>query len=355
MSDQKSKVLLIVNPCAGKTKSRAGTFDIVDKFSTNDYDFSIHTTTCRGDATNIVKKHGSGKDLVVCCGGDGTLNETINGVMDMERRVPIGYIPTGTTNDLANTLGIPSGIKDATDLIMSGKTNSYDIGLFNNRYFSYVASFGAFSSTSYTTSQKLKNTFGHSAYIMKGVADWSSIKPKRVRIEYDGGVIEEDIMLGAVTNSTSVAGIFKFDKSEIRLNDGWFEVLLIKKISLLQIPNFLFKVLRQDYSDERFVFLKTRQLKITSDEPIEWSLDGEFGGEHKVVNINVLSKAIRICSDENELFEKDPVLVEACDNGAKAQEETGDENGEDKLEEKKKRIKLPKRSEKVSVEEAVTE
>lgn len=316
MESDKRKVLLIVNPCAGRTKSRAGTFDIVDKFSKSDYDFSIHTTTCRGDATNIVKNHYEGKDIVVCCGGDGTLNETINGVMEMPNRIPIGYIPSGSTNDLATTLGIPSDIKKATDLIMDGHTNTYDIGLFNNRYFSYVASFGAFTSASYATSQKLKNKLGHAAYILSGIKDWKSIKSTHARIEYDGGVIEDDFMLGAIANSTSVAGIFKLKPDEIKLNDGYFELLLIRKVNPIQAPVFLRKLIKQDYDGQQIIFLKTRSLKVTSDEPIAWTLDGEYGGAHKVSSIHVLSKAVDICSPVNPLF---------IDESLPSQEEQGNE------------------------------
>lgn len=319
MENNKNKVLLIVNPCAGRTKSRAGTFDIVNKFSTNDYDFSIHTTKCQGDATNIVKKHYDGKDLVVCCGGDGTLNETINGVMEMPNRVPVGYIPSGSTNDLANTLGIPTDIKKATDLIMSGQTNTYDIGLFNNRYFSYIASFGAFTSASYSTSQKLKNVLGHSAYILQGVKDWSSIKSQRVKIEYDDGVIEDDVMLCAVANSTSISGLFRFNEDDVKLNDGFFEVLIVKKINPLQVPIFLRKLIKQDYDGKQILFFRTRHIKFTSQEPIAWTLDGEYGGSHKVSNIHVLSKAIEICSPENDLFEKDEAIenIKIDENGKK--------------------------------------
>ncbi len=313
-NDKKSKVLLIVNPCAGRTKSRAGTFDIVNKFSNNDYEFSIHTTTCQGDATNIVKKNYEGKDLVVCCGGDGTLNETINGVMEMPNRVPIGYIPTGTTNDLASTLGIPNDIKKATDLIMDGHTNSYDIGLFNNRCFSYVASFGAFTRASYLTSQKLKNHLGHAAYLITGIKDWGSLKPVKMKIEYDGGVIEDDFMFGSVSNSTSVAGIFKFRRDDVRLNDGYFEILLVKKIKPIAAPVVLHKIMKQQYDGEQIIFLKTRNVKITSPENVAWTLDGEYGGSHKTVMIHVLSKAVDICSPENELFEKDePEIVNSED------------------------------------------
>lgn len=325
MSKDKSNVLLIVNPCAGRTKSRAGTFDIVDKFSRTDYDFTIQATTCQGDATNIVKRNYEGKDLVVCCGGDGTLNETINGVMEMPNRVPIGYIPSGSTNDLATTLGIPTDIKKATDLIMSGHTNSYDIGLFNNRYFSYVASFGAFTSASYSTSQKLKNKIGHLAYLLNGARQWSTIKSVHVKVEYDGGVIEDDFMLGAVSNSTSVAGIFKFNPKDIKLNDGYFEILLVKKIHPITAPIVLRKLIKQQYDGEQIIFLKTRSVKFTSDEPIAWTLDGEYGGSHKVSMIHVLSRAVDICSPKNDMFLPDDEPIQQSEADVDAASETEQE------------------------------
>ena len=346
MSDK--NVLLVVNPCSGKTRTRSSAEDIIKEFPEDEYDFSVHNTTCRGDATRIVKEHYDDMDMVICCGGDGTLNETINGVMDMVERKPIGYIPMGTTNDLANTLNIPLKLKDAVELIRSGQTNSYDIGLFNNRYFSYVAIFGAFSSASYTTSQKMKNMFGHSAYFWKGFMDWGSLKPIHVKVEYDDGVFEDDVMLGAVTNSTSMGGICKFDRSKIKLNDGYFELFIIKKISLLTVPELFFKVQKQDYSHEAFVFIKTRQAKFTFSKPVEWSLDGEFGGEHKVVNVNVLSKAVRIFSGENDLFEKDPELVEEPET-AQSEEKTS------RFKFRKKNEKAVEEKEEVQTEETVTE
>lgn len=311
MSDKKN-VLLIVNPCAGRTKSRAATFDIVDKFSSNDYNFTVRTTTCRGDATNIVKRELEGHDLVVCCGGDGTLNETVNGVMDMPRRTPVGYIPTGTTNDLANTLGIPGDISEATNLIMSGQTNDYDIGLFNNRYYTYVASFGAFSRASYATSQKLKNMFGHAAYIAAGVLEVTNIRNYKMRIEHDEGVLEGEFLFGAMSNSTSVGGFFKFRKEDVKLNDGKFEVLLVRKMPI-NIPNILSvlnKVRHQQYDNKNIIFLRTSKLKLTCDQDVDWTVDGEYAGAHRDVRINVLERAIDICSPENPLFLKRELKVE---------------------------------------------
>ncbi len=305
MSDKRKKVLLIVNPCAGRTKSRAGTFEIVDKFSKNDYEFTVRTTTCQGDATNIVKRELDEHDMVVCCGGDGTLNETVNGVMDMPRRVPIGYIPSGSTNDLATTLGIPKDIKEATDLIMSGQLNDYDVGLFNNRYFTYVASFGAFTRSSYATSQKLKNKFGYLAYLPTAVPDAFNIKKYKLRIEHDGGVLEDEFVFGAISNSTSVGGFFTFDRNEIKLNDGVFEVLLARGINFGNLLPTLYKVRHQEYDGKQIIFLHTKKLKVTClDGEVDWTLDGEYGGRHKNVMVHVLNGAVHICSTENPLFEK---------------------------------------------------
>lgn len=348
MSD-KRKVLLIVNPCAGKTKSRAGTFDIVDKFSKNDYEFTVRTTTCQGDATNIVKRELDEHDMVVCCGGDGTLNETVNGVMDMPRRVPIGYIPSGSTNDLAATLGIPKDIKEATDLIMSGEMNDYDVGLFNNRYFTYVASFGAFTRSSYATSQKLKNKFGYLAYLTTAVPEVFDIKNYKLRIEYDGGVIEDYFVFGAISNSTSVGGFIDFDRNEIKLNDGTFELLLCRGLKFSGVLPALAKVKQKKFDGNPLIFLHTKKLKVTCLEgEMDWTLDGEYGGRHKNVMVHVLHGAIHICSTENALFEKHeiPEFTPAVSH-TQEQEDIKDEGKEKKFFKKRKAQKEDEASENI--------
>ncbi len=302
MSDKK-KVLLVVNPCSGRNKTRRSPEEIMDKFSDDEYEFDVHNTKCQGDATNIVKEELDDNDMVICCGGDGTLNETINGVMDMPRRKPIGYIPAGSTNDLATTLGIPMDLDKAAELIKDGRINEYDIGLFNNRYFSYVASFGAFTRSSYATNQKLKNIFGYAAYIPTAVPDAFNIKKYRMRIEYDGGVIEDEFVFGSISNSTSVAGFFKFNTDDVKLNDGVFEVLLCKTIKFSSVIPMLYKVRHQQYDGKQLIFLRTTKLKVTSlDCDVDWTLDGEYGGAHKDVMVHVLERAIRVYSEESSLF-----------------------------------------------------
>ena len=303
LKEIKKKVLLIVNPCAGKTKSRISSADIIEKFSEKDYEFTMKATTCQGDATNIVKNDLADHDIVVCCGGDGTLNETINGVMDMPRRVPIGYVPSGTTCDFATTLGIPADAEIATDIIMKGNTNEYDIGLFNNRYFTYIATFGAFTQNSYSTPQKLKNRFGHAAYVFMAAKEIKDIHGVHMRVEHDGGTVEGDFCFGSISNSSSVGGMFKLREEDVRLNDGEFEVFLVRKMPLPLLVKTILEVMNQVYNPDRVLYFKTSKIKLVSPyEDVSWSLDGEFGGAHREVMIHNLERAIKLITPYNPLF-----------------------------------------------------
>ncbi len=302
----KKKALLIINPCSGIDHKRVIASEIIIKLSPADFDFNTEMTKGPNDATEIVKKMGNDHDIIICCGGDGTLNETINGVLALDKRVPVGYIPSGSTNDLASTLGIPVGVGPASKMILSDKTNGYDVGLFQDRYFNYIASFGIASDLAYTTPQKWKNKFGHNAYVFYGVGVrlipmLTSFKPTYMKIEYDGGVIEDNVYFGAVSNTTSVAGVFKYN--DIKLNDGYFELLLVKGLKRnFDAFDILNKLIRKDYSGDNIVFTKTKHVKITCEEKIPWTLDGEFGGEHGNVEISVINKAYDIYSDNNKLF-----------------------------------------------------
>ena len=320
LKEIKKKVLLIVNPCAGKTKSRISSADIVENFSKNDYEFTMKATTCQGDATNIVKNTLKDHDMVVCCGGDGTLNETINGVMDMPRRVPIGYVPSGTTCDFATTLGIPADAKIATDIIMKGNTNEYDIGLFNNRYFTYIATFGAFTQNSYSTPQKLKNRFGHAAYVFSAAKEIKDIHGIHMRVEHDGGAIEGDFCFGSISNSSSIAGMFKLREDEVRLNDGEFEVFLVRKMPLPLLVKTILEVKKQVYNPDRVLYFKTSKIKLVSPyEDVSWSLDGEFGGAHREVMIHNLERAIKLITPANN-----PLFIRSTDLDTKDDEEASE-------------------------------
>lgn len=303
---EKKKALLVINPCAGVDRKRVSSADIINRLSPADFEFSVETTKCQGDATTIVKEKGKDCDLVLCCGGDGTLNETINGVLALDKRVPVGYIPSGSTNDLASTLGIPVGVGPATEMILNGNVNGYDVGSFQGRYFNYIASFGVASDLAYTTPQKWKNLFGHQAYVLYGVGIrlfpmLFGFKPTHMKVEYDGGVIEDDFYFGAISNTVSVAGVFKYD--DVKLNDGYFELLLVRGLkSNFDVFGIINKVISKDYSGKNIIFTRTKNLKITCNEKVAWTLDGEFGGEHGDVEIEVIHNAYDIYSDNEKLF-----------------------------------------------------
>lgn len=308
---QRKKVLLVINPCAGKNSKRVGALDIMNRLSSADFDFEVRNTRCQGDATTIVKEIGENYDMVICCGGDGTLNEAVNGLMKLNKRIPIGYIPSGSTNDLAATLGIPTKIDEAAELILSEKLNSYDVGEFNGRFFNYVASFGLGVEVSYSTPQAMKNLLGHWAYminafVLKLIPMLSHLKPVHMKVEYDGNELEDDFYFGSFSNSTSVAGLFKFNQDEVKLNDGCFELLLVRGLKRKsEAFSMLGKIIRQEYDGERIMLIKAKNVKITCDEEIPWTLDGEFGGNHKNIELSVNHRGFDIYSDNDRMFIKE--------------------------------------------------
>ena len=222
------KLLFIVNPKAGRAKSMAPLFDAVARFSQAGYLVRVFVTTQSGDAYQAAAETGTDYDLVVCAGGDGTLNETLSGLMAHEDRPPIGYLPFGSTNDFAASLHLSANPSMAAAAIASGRGVHLDVGSHNDRYFAYVASFGAFTRTSYSASQAAKNALGHLAYILEGLGDLDSLRPYAARVEADGEVFQGEFIFGAVCNSTSLGGLVKLDPSRVEMDDGKFELLLLR-------------------------------------------------------------------------------------------------------------------------------
>jgi YegS/Rv2252/BmrU family lipid kinase len=239
-------------------------------------------------------EYGHRNDLVVCCGGDGTLNEVVSGVIKLGLPLPLGYIPSGTTNDFASSLKISSHKESAAKAIMSGKERKLDIGLFNNiRNFCYVASFGAFTESSYTTPQSYKNSIGHLAYVLEGVKDIPNIRPYHVKVEANDQVYEDDYLFGAVSNSTSIGGIMKLDSSKVDLNDGLFEIMLIKTPkSPIDISRMLFSITKRDYNDKMIDFIKASEATFYMDEGISWTVDGEYIAGGSKIQIKNIPNAI---------------------------------------------------------------
>ncbi len=274
------KLLLIVNPRAGRTKSRAPLFDAVSIYCEAGYLVSVRNTRRRGDATRIAEECGADFDLVVCHGGDGTLNETVNGLMKLppERRPQVSYLPGGSTNDFAASLSISSEPAVAAQSAMRLQPRRLDVGRFGPRHFVYVASFGAFTRTAYTVPQDVKNVFGHFAYILEGVRDLDTLHPYRMRLTADGETFDGEYLFGAVSNSTSIAGMMKLPPENVGFDDGVFELLLVPVPKTpAQLQSITRALLYQEYEDgEGLIFRHVRAVTAETEENIPWTLDGEY-------------------------------------------------------------------------------
>ncbi len=302
------KMYFIFNLLAGKAVIGDMLGDIIDAFTKSGYEVTARPTQENGDAVSAAAYACSeGYDMIVCAGGDGTLSQCLHGVMSSGNRIPIGYIPAGSTNDFAKGLGIPKGIMESVRWITEGSPTPCDVGGFNDKYFTYIVAFGAFTNITYETSQQVKNIFGHAAYIVSGLLHLTSIRAKRMRIEYGDSVLEDDFVFGMVTNSSSVAGLLSLN--DFLLDDGQFEVTLIKKpANIVQLNKIVYSLLniKEEIDRDYIKFFRTDSITFTSlsDEPITWTLDGEYGGDDTVNKIVNYQKAVSfmVGPQENSSF-----------------------------------------------------
>ena len=284
----KKRMLLLINPNAGKGGYKSVLAELLHVFCSADWQPTVFFTKAAGQAPEIIQTNAPDYDLVVCLGGDGTLSEVSAGMMRLgSNQRQIGYIPLGTANDVARTLGLSFRPVEAAKGILRGKPFPLDIGQFGaDDYFTYVAAFGAFTEVSYGTPQETKHALGHLAYMLEGIRQLPRITDYHAVVEYDEGVIEDDFIFGAVTNSTSVAGLVRLDAESVNLADGMFEVLLVRKPQdVLDLGNIISSVLSADFSGQNVLFLKSREVHFTFEEPVAWTRDGEDGGRHRDVSI----------------------------------------------------------------------
>ena len=289
------RLLLVLNPTSGKRAGKRHLADVVDRFCRADYIPTVFVTASRGDARRIVRTHGGEADLVVCLGGDGTFNEVVSGLLEGGHTTPIGYIPCGSTNDFASAIGLDKAITNAITAVLEGEPHTYDVGQFGDRYFSYVASFGIFSRTSYATPQNVKNALGHLAYLLEGVKELFDIRPWHVKVEVDGTVIEDDYLFGAVSNSTSVGGVLTLDPDAVNMNDGLLELLLVKMPrNAVELSDCIRALAEHRYDTDTITFLNGSDFTVTADPAMEWSLDGEWGSGAATLSIRNLKDAITL-------------------------------------------------------------
>ena len=292
------RVLLMVNPMAGRQKIRNELLYVVDTLTKAGYETIIYTTQGKDATRDLLAEKDSQFDRVICCGGDGTFNEILSATMHWDKRPILGYIPAGTTNDFAAGLKLPSDIREAAVNIVRGTPHTVDAGLFNTSYFSYVASFGAFTETSYSTPQNFKNALGHLAYILEGIKEIPAFTSYTVCVEADGQIYKDSYIFGAVSNARSVGGILKISDSLVDLNDGVFEVMMIKMpktlMDLSAIVTSLTSLNPLKYDPSMFLFLQTKELKITFEQEMVWSLDGERVSGGKEARIVCIKDAFKI-------------------------------------------------------------
>ena len=289
------KMLFILNPYAGTRKANKVLTEIITIFNRADYEVITHITAGPGDAARAAERKAKDVDIVVCCGGDGTFNETISGMLSVGADVPLGYIPAGSTNDFATSLKLSGNVMQAAQDILDGQPVTYDVGKFGNRYFSYVASFGAFTKASYATPQSIKNALGHTAYLLEGISELSQIKNEHVRLEIDGQVVEDDFLFGAISNSTSVGGILTLSPEVVDLADGQMEILLVRAArSLAEIAECIQAVQTQKYNCAMITFRSAKKVRVFADPDMPWTLDGEREEGHAQVDVENVHHAIRL-------------------------------------------------------------
>ena len=295
------KLLFLVNPNAGQRRVNKSLTDIIGIFNEGGYEVTVFLTNGPGSGTQIVQERAKDYDLVVCAGGDGTLNETVTGVLRAGAVCPVGYIPCGSTNDFASTLKLSTDVVQAAKDIMMGAPVEYDVGRWGDRYFVYIASFGAFTRVSYTTPQNLKNALGHLAYVLSGIQELPQIRNIPMALELEGQVLDGEYLFGAVSNSTSVGGVFTLDASQVDLRDGKFEVFLVRMPrDMAELTQCAAALQNHTYDCAAVTFRSASRLRVHQDPALLWTLDGERAEGADVVEIENLHRAIRLVHRQEE-------------------------------------------------------
>ena len=289
------RLLLIYNAHAGKKRIAQKLHDVVYLYTTAGYEVTVHPTLFRGDATKTAAELGGQYDHVVCCGGDGTLNEVVTGLMTRrDQLATLGYIPAGTTNDFSKTLKLPADLMKAARIAVEGSPCLCDVGDFNGRTFVYVAAFGVFSEVSYATPQSSKNALGHLAYVLGGIKSLTQLRPCHMKVTHDGETIEGEFIYGMVTDSISVGGFRGVKKEHVKLDDGLFEVMLVKNPQTPEELTTILNALVTKKPDGNVIGFQSSDITFESREQVAWTLDGEFGGDTQLAHVSNVPRAIRI-------------------------------------------------------------
>lgn len=289
------RLLFVYNPKSGRALIRSKLADILDIFAAAGYEVTVFPTRAHNDARNIVSQRSDDYELVVCSGGDGTLDEIVTGMIQSGFCTPIGYIPAGSTNDFGKSLSIPKNMVRAAEDVVRGRNFPCDYGRFNEDVFVYIAAFGLFTDVSYETAQDMKNLLGHMAYLLEGMKRLSSIRTYHMKVRWEGNEVEEDFIFGMITNSISVGGFKNITGKNVLLDDGVFEVTLIKNPkNPVELSNIMLSLLNRDIDTDTMYCFRAERIELESEEPVAWTLDGENGGKHTKVEIQNVRRGIQI-------------------------------------------------------------
>lgn len=289
------KILLIVNPRSGRGKSKEVLFDIVDTLTHSGKTVTVYTTKQKKQTIDYIAENVQNYDTVAACGGDGTLNECFNGVIKSGVRVPIGYIPLGSTNDFATSLNLPLDHIEAAKVVAAGKSVPYDVGSLNGSYFTYIACAGAFAETSYLTAQNLKNKIGHSAYLLSAFKSISTLKKTTMEITTSDFTLKDDFLFTSFSNSLNAGVVLNFNSNDIKFDDGLFELLLVKMPKdIIDFTSLVKDILNANFNNKLIRLFKTSECHVKAEVGIGWSLDGEDGGITDEITLKVHPKAVDI-------------------------------------------------------------
>lgn len=288
----KKEMLIIVNPCAGKGKINKYIPQICENLEKQGFELEVKYTSKNNNGEQIIENYERYIDTVVVCGGDGTLNEVISGIVKCNKKINLSFIPLGTTNDFARTVKMPKNVLKLSKNISKYDKQNIDVGKFNDKYFYYVAAFGLLTNVSYTTRQSEKNKYGRFAYYKEALKSLKNIKSYKATIVTDNEIIKDEFIYGGISNSVSIAGFKWFKRNNFCINDGIFEIILIKKPhNMIDLIKDVFSILRKEYDQKNVYCIKSKHLKIDFTEDVEWTLDGECGGKaHEVVIENYNNK-----------------------------------------------------------------
>lgn len=294
------KVKFLYNPNAGNRRIQDLLDIIIRKFQEAGFIMNIYRSMCKGDMGNYIENYitNDNTDLLVVSGGDGSVNEVVNALMQKGLNVPLGLLPLGTANDFSTLIGMPQDIEDACDAIIKMQINPIDVGLVNGTYFVNVCSAGLFTSVSHEIDISLKNKFGKLAYYVKGLEQIQSYKPMHLEFETAEGKREEKVSLFLIFNGKSAGGFDKLGKYAL-IDDGLLDLVIIKAVAVHEILPLFIKVLQGEHlHDSNVIYMQVPRVKISciNDGCAVSDVDGEQGPDFPL-DVSVVRHQLNVCTN----------------------------------------------------------